>query len=271
MSQERKIRLYGRIILTGQIYALSGLHIGVSKSALEIGGVDMPVIRNPVDRRPYIPGSSLKGKMRSQWEKLQGVPQNYQIGKVEGKEVYIHMCKPNQGEYEQCPVCPIYGVTGDAGAPAPTRLTVRDVFLDPSSLPGSVIDYTEVKWEAAIDRVTSAASPRQTERVPAGAVFGTAEQPMELVYSVYNTADRDRFVHVLTALRLIEDDFLGGQGSRGSGKVAFRHLSLTIRCGETYQEHSDARFEDKTLAELLEAKDDIKQWIDKCISIDGGA
>ena len=269
MSQkERQIKLYGRIILTGRIHALSGLHIGASKDALEIGGVDMPVIRNPVDRRPYIPGSSLKGKMRSQWAKLCGVKFGTKLkdDRDPAKQVFIHTCDdPN------CPVCSIYGTTGDVMKEAPTRLTVRDVLLDAGSLPKSVIDHTEVKWEASIDRVTSAASPRQTERVPAGAIFGTVEQPMELVYSIYTAADRERFTHVLTALQLVEDDFLGGQGSRGSGKVAFKSLTLTLKSGETYQTHSDERFQNKTLAELLEARGDIEQWIKDHILTDGGA
>ena len=268
MSQERQIKLYGRIVLTGRIHALSGLHIGASKDALEIGGVDMPVIRNPVDRRPYIPGSSLKGKMRSQWAKLRGVKFETRLkdDRDPAKRVFIHTC----GDFD-CPVCAIYGTTGDKMKQAPTRLTVRDVLLDADSLPNSIIDHTEVKWEAAIDRVTSAAGPRQTERVPAGAVFGTAEQPMELVYSVYTAADQDRFAHVLTALQLVQDDFLGGQGSRGSGKVAFKNLTLMLKSGETYQEHSDDRFEQKTLADLLAAQDDIERWIKDCIPTDGGA
>jgi len=159
----RQIKLYGRIILTGEIKAESGLHIGGSPGALAIGGLDLPVIRDAY-QVPYVPGSSLKGKMRSLWEKLNGAPQNFPIG----REVFVHICE-NKDAYAGCPVCRIFGVPGDKDSSAPTRLVVRDVRLDQKSLEGARTDmpFSEVKWEAAIDRVTSAATPRQIERVPA--------------------------------------------------------------------------------------------------------
>lgn len=263
----RQITLYGRIILTGRIHAISGLHIGTSKDVLEIGSIDMPVIRNPLDRIPYIPGSSLKGKMRSQWAKLCGAKFETKLKDDQhpAKQVFIHTC-----EDFDCLICAIYGTTGDVMKQAPTRLTVRDVPLDPGSLPTAVVDYAEVKWEAAIDRVTSAASPRKMERVPAGAVFGTKERPLELVYSVYTAADLDRFAHVLTALQLVQDDFLGGQGSRGSGKVAFEHLSLTLKSGPEYSEPDEQPFTDLSLAALLAAQVDVMRWIKEHIKTDGG-
>jgi CRISPR-associated protein Csm3 len=233
----KELTLYGRIILTGRVRAVSGLHIGGSPGALAIGNVDMPVIRDAVTNRPYIPGSSLKGKMRSLAEKLTGAPQNQPIG----KDVNIHIAKSRQ-EYERFWVNPVFGVPGadpsrakDFEVPAPTRLVVRDVPLDDESaqkLQDAKTDlpFSEVKWEAAIDRVTAAATPRQIERVPAGAIF----RPLELVFSVYQPGDLDLFPHVLTALQLVEDDYLGGQGSRGSGKVAFEELRLAVRRGAPY-------------------------------------
>lgn len=275
------IPLLGRVILKGQIAAVTGLHIGTSKETMEIGGVDMPIVRNPVDRVPYIPGSSLKGKMRSLWEKFKGVDFNDPIGKSDdpAKRVYIHTCKrikksENEHEsdsayaerYNACPVCSIYGVTGDAGAPVPTRLIVRDIRLDENSIP-LVKDqgYTEVKWEAAIDRVTSAATPRQMERVPAGAIFS----PMELVFSFYRPEDVTRFADVLTALQLVEDDYLGGQGSRGSGKVQFEALTLTLRVGAEYQTVEDARFIGQTVGGLLQQKRHIQDWIREHLPLGG--
>lgn len=228
-----EFRLHGRIILEGQIRALSGLHIGGSPAALAIGDVDLPVIREAVSGRPYIPGSSLKGKMRSLAEKLTGAPQNRPIG----RDVTIHVAT-NRSEYDRYWVNPIFGVPGEVRfeIPAPTRLIVRDVPLSEESAERLLraktdLPYTEVKWEAAIDRVTAAAVPRQMERVPAGAVFA----PMEMVFNVFAKEDLDLFAHVLTALKLVEDDYLGGQGSRGSGKVAFENLKLSFRRGEGYQ------------------------------------
>lgn len=258
MSKEKQVKLYGRIILTGTIRLRTGLHIGTSKDTLEIGGVDGPVIRNPVDRLPYIPGSSLKGKMRSLWEKVNGAEQNRSIG----KDVSIHICSK-----ADCPVCSIYGAPGEADTVAPTRLIVRDVPMNPGSVPSTVVDYTEVKWEAAIDRVTSAASPRQMERVPAGATFG----PMEIVFSIYMKDDMRRFTDVLRALQLVEDDFLGGQGSRGSGKVSFENLTVEVKAGRKYTEYTDARFKNKSLKELLAHQDELVKWVEGLVVPNGGA
>jgi CRISPR-associated protein Csm3 len=250
--------LHGRIILSGRVRAVSGLHIGGSPGALAIGNVDLPVIREAVSGRPYIPGSSLKGKMRSLAEKLTGAPQNRDIG-----QVTIHVAggdrrqyrsdeeyqRAGRKQYDAYWVNPVFGVPGEIGfeIPAPTRLVVRDVPLwdDQETILQNVkgksaqallqtktdLPYSEIKWEAAIDRVTAAAVPRQMERVPAGAVFA----PLELVFSVFQVGDLDLFSHVLTALKLVEDDYLGGQGSRGSGKVAFEGLHLTVRGGVGYE------------------------------------
>ncbi len=244
MAEEKRIKLHGRIILEMDIEAVSGLRIGGSPAGLGIGDLDNPVIRDPVTRRPYIPGSSLRGKMRSLWEKATGAPQNYPIRR-ESPSVYIHAIVENDN-YEQDVVCRIFGVTGDIEVPNPTRLIVYDVPLTPETaqrLESVATDqpYTETKWEAVIDRVTSAAVPRQMERVPAGAVFG----PARLVYSVYGTAGNKKediswFYDVVTMLYLVEDDYLGSSGSRGSGQVRFRNLSIFVRLtGERGEKYGD--------------------------------
>jgi len=231
MTIQGKVELYGRVFIQGNIRVVTGLHIGGSSAGLAIGGVDNPVIRDTQTGRPYVPGSSLRGKMRSLWEKMTGVQQNWAIG----KGVRIHVCEHAQ-DYGSCPVCQIYGVPGQLEASFPTRLIVRDVFMDRESErrlreeAHTDLPYTEVKWEAAIDRVTSAATPRQIERVPADTRF----EGLEMVFSVYETGDRERFVHVLEAMQLLQDDYLGGLGSRGSGKVVFENLSIRVRSREEY-------------------------------------
>lgn len=230
MPRQERITLQGRVIITANIHAVAGLHIGGAAAEMAIGGVDNPVIRTPLNNQPYIPGSSLKGKMRSLSEKLQGKAQMQRIG----QNVYIHTCM-NETEYLTCAVCHVFGVPGERTFSTPTRLLVRDTFLTPESAADlgrakTDLPYTEVKWEAAIDRVTSAATPRQMERVPAGAVFG----PAELVYSVYEAGDIDRMRDLIAALQLLEDDYLGGQGSRGSGKVRFQDLVVTCKAKEGY-------------------------------------
>jgi len=236
---DRIVKLAGRIFLTGNIRLMTGLHIGGRQGELSIGGLDLPVIRNPRNNRPYIPGSSLKGKMRSLSEKLSNAPQNTTVnaGKEGGAgRVQLHTAQ-NEEEYKAYWVNPVFGVMGDKGdmVTAPNRLLVRDVALTDASATEldnvkTDLPYSEVKWEAAIDRVTSAATPRQIERVPAGAVFG----PMELVFSVYQPDDLALFNNVLIALQLVEDDYLGGHGSRGSGKVKFEGLSLVSKHGPAY-------------------------------------
>ncbi|RMD63526.1 type III-A CRISPR-associated RAMP protein Csm3, partial [Candidatus Parcubacteria bacterium] len=207
------MKLYGRIFIQAGIRAKTGLHIGGSGADLEIGGLDKEVIRDPLTKRPYIPGSSLRGKMRSQMEKLLGLPQNRCIGNAT-----IHTCQKEE-EFRKdggCQVCIVFGVPAELEFSSPTRLVVRDALLADKSaqeLQDAQTDllYTELKTEVAIDRVTSVANPRTIERVPAGVLFG----PVELVFSVYEPADLDRIKVVLDALQLVEDDYLGGNGSRG--------------------------------------------------------
>jgi CRISPR-associated protein Csm3 len=231
-----EVNLYGRVLVTGRIQATTGLHIGGAPTALAIGAVDNPVIRDALTGRPYIPGSSIRGKMRSLWEKMTGVRQNQSIG----RGVSVHWCE-KRAEYNQCPVCRIYGVPGQTEASFPTRLIVRDAFLSEESekqlrlQAKTDLPYTEVKWEAAIDRVTSAAVPRQMERVPAGTIF----DGFELIFSIFEPGDLERLLHVFEALQLVEDDYLGGQGSRGSGKVEFKDLRIACRKRQDYGSRAD--------------------------------
>jgi len=219
--------LIGKITITGTIKCLTGMHIGASKENMEIGAIDAPVVRDPVTRQPYIPGSSLKGKLRSLLEKALFKTPNRDIG----SDVKIHVC-PNKEEAIKCNVCRIFGSTGKKednieGSNFPARLIVRDSYLDSDSLKQlSEIDtglqYTEWKFENAIDRVTSAANPRQIERVPKGAKFN-----FELIYNVEDLSHvREDLQNVKLAIDLLKLDSLGGHGSRGYGKVEFDYESI---------------------------------------------
>jgi CRISPR-associated protein Csm3 len=259
MSDERTVNLYGRLFIKSDILALTGLHIGGAQTALSIGGVDNPIIRDALTAKPYIPGSSLRGKMRSLWEKTTGAAQNRSIG----RDVKIHICR-EAGDYKTCSVCQIYGVPGEMSFSSPTRLIVRDAFLSDQSADElkearTDLPYAEVKWEAAIDRVTSAATPRQIERVPAGTIF----TGFEMVFSVYEGGDLNRFTHVIEAMQLLEDDYLGGAGSRGGGKIQFQNLRLTARstrASEGYGKEHSWQGEGKTVSELLQQKESIQDW-----------
>ncbi len=262
-----KVDLFGRVFIRGNIRTVTGLHIGGAPAAMAIGSVDNPVIRDPLTGRPYIPGSSLRGKMRSLWEKVTGVRQNWPIG----KDVRIHLCN-TKADYQQCPVCQIYGVPGQSEASFPTRLVARDVFLDDASAKRiqeqgkTDLPYTEVKWEAAIDRVTSAATPRQLERVPAAACFSG----LELVYSIYDPGDLARFTHIIEAMQLLEDDYLGGAGSRGSGKIKFEEIQLWLRATRSdngYGEEIKWPGEAKSVSDLLKQSVAVQSWLKKNIPL----
>src|SRR5262249_19220975 len=151
----------------------------------------------------------------------------------------------------------------------PTRLIVRDVRLDAASLHGAQLDFlsTEIKWEVSIDRITSAALPRQIERVPAGAIF----KGFELVFTLYDLgqgAERelDHLRTVFNAMQLLEDDYLGGMGSRGNGKVQFKDIALSFR-----KDGVEKPFETATLTDLkttMARQGDIVNWVRQ--SLNGG-
>lgn len=253
---EDKINLYGRIIISGYIRAVTGLHVGKGKEGVMIGGVDNPIMRDALTNKPYIPGSSLKGKMRSLAEKrdLKAQP-NTNIGTGRTK-VRIHVCSdPN------CYVCPIYGTPGQEKSDAPTRLLVRDISLEKDSakqLSELSLDqpYTEVKYEAGIDRITSEANPRPLERVPADSLFG----PFEMIFSVYDKVkDLNLLKKLFEALYLLEDDYLGGSGSRGSGKVKFEGLVIQLKPVSAYSNPTETlqSFDAKDLSELRGKEDTI--------------
>lgn len=238
------IQLQGKIFLKGTINALTGLHIGGNSGELDIGGIDNPIIRNAFNRQPYIPGSSLRGKMRGLLDRHFNNP----LDKSVGRDVRVHECE-TPGDYDKCPVCQVFGVAPIRqlrGKTLPTRVIVRDTFLTPESLAAldradTDTDFTEIKTEVAIDRITSAATPRSQERVPAGATFG----PFQIVHSLYTQNENDKSNHLqgelqffdtlLTGIELLEDDYLGGSGSRGSGQIAFENLEMTFKSRGCYE------------------------------------
>ncbi|RMG28411.1 MAG: type III-A CRISPR-associated RAMP protein Csm3 [Methanobacteriota archaeon] len=220
----KKIKLLAQVFITFDIQVLTGLHIGGSDAGIEIGGVDNTVIRDRLTDQPYIPGSSLKGKMRSLLDKYEGKSINFPP-----RTPAFHVCQ-DEDEYVKCDVCQVFGVSGQQAFAKPTRLLVRDVFLSTESVERlkkaqTDMPFTEIKTEVSIDRITSAANPRPFERVPAGTEFSDAE----FVYAIYYPEDIQRIEQVFKGMKLVEDDYLGGGGSRGSGKVMFKNIKIHIR------------------------------------------
>lgn len=236
------ITLLGKIIVSGKIRAETGQHIGGAKTGIDIGGVDNSVIKDQ-DGKPFIPGSSLKGKMRSLLEKDLGLAADNLRVWVKKPEVSIHMCN-----VPECVLCNIFGrnngvhkkfineVQFNIDCTTPTRIIVRDAFLIKESIPAEVkknldLEWTEVKWENVLDRITSAATPRQTERVPAGAEF-----KFEIIYNVLEERDKGNLKQVFKAMKLLEDDYLGGQGSRGYGEIKFIDLKVYWNSKNDYEQ-----------------------------------
>jgi len=242
------------MFVTGRIEVKTGLHIGASESLFSIGKTDKMVIANPITGQPYIPGSSLRGKMRSLTEKYSGKVTGQRIAQGE-----IHSCKSVE-EYRACPICNLYGRSAE-DFNWPTRLIVRDVALWPESAEQlrrarTELPFTETKTEVSIDRVTSQANPRTIERVPAGAEFG----PFELVVSFFDPGDVNWIDTLVDGMALLEDDYLGGHGSRGSGKIAFCNIGVRFKSGNgTYRAASlEQELTYKDLDELSAAVGDIK-------------
>ncbi len=237
-----ELTFLGKLIVEGEIQCQTGLHIGAGKGSLEIGGADNPVVKDAFGI-PYIPGSSLRGRLRSLLEQTLGlaVPSELvYLSKRKGQEVRIHHSdKPdddvcvifgrNPGRVEK-----VSGETIEAATATPARLTVYDAPLVVDSITPQMREnlddeLTELKSENAVDRITSQANPRTLERVPAGARFR-----LRMVLDVLCPEDKPLLGRVAEALRLLEDDALGGGGSRGNGRVAFSGLTLSWRSKDYY-------------------------------------
>ncbi len=196
--------LIKKIKVTTNLELVTGLHVGGNKENVEIGGIDNPVIRAAIkDNQPYIPGSSLKGKIRSLLEQIAG---SSEVGKNNEINDVFGFAKDNK----------------------PSKIIFRDAYLNENSektlkeSDNLDMPYTEGKWENVIHRVKGTAEhPRQTERIPAGVSFN-----VEIVINVWdNDEDGRKSLELLkNGIHALENDYLGGSGSRGYGQVKFSEL-----------------------------------------------
>jgi CRISPR-associated protein Csm3 len=248
-TTQTELKLIGKLILEGEMLCESGLHVGAGKGSLEIGGADNPVVKD-AQGRPYVPGSSLRGRIRSLLEQATGmaVPAELvYISKRKGQEVRIH-----QSDRPDDEICILFGRSpgrmekaggGDeSGVHAtPARLSVFDAPLIAGSITPQMREnlddeLTEVKSENAIDRITSQANPRTLERVPAGARF-----KIRMVLDLLCAEDAVLPALLVQGLALLQDDALGGGGSRGNGRVCFDNMKLTWRGRDYYAMGADER------------------------------
>jgi CRISPR-associated protein Csm3 len=228
-TAETRLGLIGKLLLEGEMICETGLHIGAGKGSLDLGGADNPDVKDAFGR-PYVPGSSLRGKLRSLLEQSAGLvaaSDLIYLSRRRGQEVRIHQSDEpgdeigllfgrNPGRVER-----VTGEAVDTTTATPARLTVYDALLEIDSITESMREnlddeLTEVKSENAIDRLTCQSSARTLERVPAGAKFR-----VRLVLDILCPEDRELVAKLAEGLRLLEDDALGGGGSRGSGRVKF--------------------------------------------------
>ncbi|MGT2866905.1 type III-A CRISPR-associated RAMP protein Csm3 [Streptococcus fryi] len=203
---------YSKVKITADLVLLSGLHIGTSNAFAAIGATDAPVIKDPITKHPIIPGSSLKGKMRTLLSRA-----------LSNKPVSI---------VDDAPV--IKRLFGDSKESQYKigRLVFRDAYLtnadDLEKL--GARSMTEVKFENTIDRITAEAKPRQIERAIRQSRFS-----LEIIYDIREDAEEqveEDLRALYQGLQLLELDYLGGSGSRGYGKIKFEGLSLETVFGQ---------------------------------------
>lgn len=216
-------RLTKKIFIHAKMKLKTGVRIGDNKSNVEIGGVDNSLIRNKITNQPYIPGSSLKGKIRSLLQLVHG----------------------EEGFTGNSVICRLFGSAGDSGKAS--RIIVRDAELTDDSvkiLKNSAftdMPFTEIKTENVIDRIKGTAKdPRQMERVPAGAAFNVS-----FVINIHEDENEAEFLTTLfQGIALLENDYLGSSGSRGYGQVVFENfvaesISFELKEKEESKDHKE--------------------------------
>lgn len=216
------MKLTNIIEIKAKLEFQTGLHIGAGDSEMHIGGIDNSVIKHPITQSPYIPGSSLKGKIRTLLE--------WRSGAVQSTPLTLKEVSKNPEEVKN--ILRLFGISGDTknseqevAEIGVSRLAFWDCALDAEwekSIRNDNQLLTEAKNENTIDRITSTAgNPRQTERVPAGAKFN-----FKLMLRQFEGDKPELLALVLKGLKLLEMDSLGGSGSRGYGKVKFVELTV---------------------------------------------
>ncbi len=195
--------MYGKLMIKADLEVVTGMHIGGSNLFSAIGSVDSVVIRDARTQQPIVPGSSIKGKLRTLLQK--------------SLSEKIVLNEPNDDKEV---VKRLFGSSKKNDIKR-ARLQFCDAFLtNADELKNS--GYTEIKFENSINRATAIANPRQIERVVRGAVFG-----LEIIYDVVEEQEiKENFEHIAKAMILLHADYLGGHGTRGYGRVRFKNIDL---------------------------------------------
>jgi CRISPR-associated protein Csm3 len=205
-NKERSIEaMFGKIVFRADLKVLTGMHIGGGSAFSAIGAVDSPVVRDARTKLPIIPGSSLKGKLRTL------------LARSLAQDI-TRLPEPNEDHLV------IKRLFGASEPVIKSRLQFADSFLlnkDELERVG-LTGLTEIKFENTISRSTSVANPRQIERVISGSVFGFC-----VVYDLENKNEMEEDMeYFVKGLRLLQSDYLGGHGTRGYGRVSFENFRL---------------------------------------------
>lgn len=208
--------MYSKIQINGVLEVVTGMHIGGSSAFSAIGAVDSPVIKDIRTNKPMVPGSSLKGKMRTLLSKK-----------------YNSVVQANANDDAEC-ITRVFGSAkkDDNGKVMPSKILISDMFVinEEELRNRGLQNLTEVKFENSINRATAVANPRQIERAIKGLQFG-----VEMIYEVENGKEdeiEEDIKIIAEALQMLQYDYLGGSGSRGYGKVKFHELNAENVVGE---------------------------------------
>ncbi|EGQ4345861.1 TPA: type III-A CRISPR-associated RAMP protein Csm3 [Staphylococcus pseudintermedius] len=210
--------MYSKIKISGKIEVVTGLHIGGGGEVSMIGAIDSPVVRDLQTKLPIIPGSSIKGKMRSLLAKNFGLK--------------MKQTSPNEDPEE---LLRLFG-SSEKGSIRKARLQVSDAFYSEASrqwFAENDVSYTETKFENSIDRLTAVAMPRQIERVTRGSEFD-----FMFIYNLENEGEvTTDFNNIKQGILLLENDYLGGGGTRGNGRVLFKDFHIETVVGDYDSSH----------------------------------
>ena len=205
--------MYAKIQITGTIEVVTGMHIGGSSAFAAIGAVDSPVIKDARDNIPMIPGSSLKGKMRT----------------LLAKEFNESVVGKPDDDNER--LTRLFG-SAKKGEVKRSRIQIADMIMINTEefRQRGAQSLTEIKFENSINRITAVANPRQIERVIRGSEF-----ELDMIYEIENQKDEEIIEDMETlaeGMKLLGYDYLGGNGSRGYGKIKFKDVNADTVIGE---------------------------------------
>lgn len=206
--------MYAKIQITGKFEVVTGMHIGGGSAFAAIGAVDSSVIKDTQSKLPMIPGSSLKGKMRT----------------LLAKRYNDRIVEPDNDAPE---IIRVFG-SAKKGQTHSSRIIVADMIMSNSEElhKKEINSMTEVKFENTISRQTAVANPRQIERVIRGAQFD-----LDIIYEVEAVDEILSDMRLVAeGMKLLQYDYLGGHGSRGYGKVKFNDVCADVVVGDVDDE-----------------------------------